>query len=779
MARTTGHQELSKQLSEIDKLNQNFRSLISNESKPLYGVSGNGAEVAALHNAYHSIINNDKQNILNSKNPGLSSYGFIANAIAGSQYGYNNFKLSTGDPNRDKWLNRNKLEKAFTSGDTQMVSYFLSTNSDIMQVYDEIDSICAYIYQLSEAVDVIRDNVLSSDTPGAIINYDVSFPGVSAEDSATFTDIVKDALQYQGIQKKLSTLVIPKLVKYGTYYVMVTPYSDIGYKLASMKRGQTGGATPMFESGGSDIDKCMENITTLYEAIEFGNQSAESRGSSQKLSDHAQLCLNIIKENLKMLEIDEDERGIPDIPDSPLMESFDNSTEKLQDIVKKALKAQSSKNSSTSKNTTSDGVVDPSKSEEDLQGCYLQMCDPRLLRPIKIFNYTVGYYYFENYDYTRMGTSITDLLSNQMNFNEQNMIIDNLVTSVITKLEYGDVLKGDQQFRTMILNCLLYAERRDNPIRIKFISPEYVIPFTTNEDEYGNGQPILLRSLFYGRLYTSLLLFNITAIITKSTDTEFYWLKQSGLDQQYSNQVSDLIDQMKASNVDPLAIANGNILHGNSAINKRYYMNAGVSGERPFDMEVVSGQQVDIHNDLLTTLLKMTIGSSGVPAAMIDLVDEVEYATQLTMANIKNLKRCNSIQTDVDPSLTLLAKTIIRYNYPNVIPDDILDNMTITLKRSKIVEGNITNQQISDAQSTASTMVDTWCANNDTDPPEISKFIKANMVKELTMELTSSAPWGLMQDIYERSVIAARKQQLEQQAQSENISSGSEEGSEY
>lgn len=743
-------------LSDIFKINSSISDLISNESDPLFGSDSEGKEISRVHNMYHNIINSDGASMISSKPSNMSTYGFLANALTGSRYGKPN-KSITGNPKRDEWLNKSRLEKAFTAGDTQMMSYFLSTNSDIIHIYDEIDSICAYIYQLEEAIDMIRDNVLSSDIPGTMVNYDVVFPGISADDAATYKETIKEAFTYQQLNKKLSTIAIPKLLKYGTYYFIVIPYSEIGPKLSEI-RGQHGSVVT-FEST-IISDKIMPNIKSLYEAMEYTDR--KDNKSKKDLSDYAKSCLKNIEENLSKIEIDESEGSFPNVFGDVVLENFSDMSEDVKKAAKKAL-SQISKKSTKTSNNVSDGVIDP-KQFDNVEGCYIQVCDPRQLRPVKIFDYVIGYYYLENFNYEEMGTSITDLLSNQMNFNEQNMIIDNLVDSVLSQLKYGDVLKGDQQFRTMILNCVLYAERRNSPIRIKFISPDYVIPFTTNEDQNGNGQPILLRSLFYGRLYTSLLLFNITAIITKSTDTEFYWLKQGGLDQQYSNQVTDLIDQMKASNVDPLDIANGNILRGNSAINKRYYMNAGVSGERPFDMEVVSGQQVDIHNDLLTDLRKMTIGASSVPAAAIDVMDEVEYATQLHMMNIKHLKRCNNIQTDIDPSLTNLIRTVCRHNFPSAIPEAVLSTMEIHLKRSKVIESNLTTQQFSDMKNLATDMVDTYNANSDTNPPEIDSFIKDNMIKELTMELTSSAPWDLLPEIKERAIIQARKQEFEQKA---------------
>ena len=55
----------------------------------------------------------------------------------------------------------------------------------------------------------------------------------------------------------------------------------------------------------------------------------------------------------------------------------------------------------------------------------------RQLIPIKIFDFVIGYYYFENYDFAKMGTSVSDIMSNQMNFNQRNMVIDGIVDSVL------------------------------------------------------------------------------------------------------------------------------------------------------------------------------------------------------------------------------------------------------------------------------------------------------------------------------------------------------------
>ena len=452
----------------------------------------------------------------------------------------------------------------------------------------------------------------------------------------------------------------------------------------------------------------------------------------------------------------------------------------LQKMVDDAIVHQRNKHKDAFKSTIEgkkeSSEVISSKEIDNIQGCDLRLVDPRSMVPIKIFDYTFGYYYSENYEFARMGTTLTDIMSNQMNFTERTLVVDRLVNAVLKNLKYKDLVEGNQTLRTMILNCVLYAERRDSPIRIKFVPAEYVVAYNVNTDENGNGQQIFLRSLFYARLYTSLLLFNITAIITKSTDSEFYYLRETELDGQFSNQASDLMDQFQNNNIDLMRIADGDLLHGNQAINKRYYLSLGTSDQRPVDMEVVSGQQIDIHNDFMNDLKKMAIGSTGEPSVMVDFMDEVEYATGFGMVNIRFMKRCNNYSSDFDPSITDSIRLILKYNGSS-IPMDDLEKMEIVLRKHKIINNNITAQELNDTIGVAQSMIDTWVGGADTNPPEDQAFIKEYMLKDVVMSMTSGVPWEILQDSYNRGIVYARKKALEQQIRAKRLEDGSADSS--
>lgn len=850
----------STQISNVDKMNQELIGLLRGESTSLTGNEpGRAEELLNIHNRYNDAIQKDYQGIRSSKDPSDSTYEHILNSLLGGDRNYEAAQkefgkkgFTTGNTAQDKMLKSNQLNRLFTMGDSQVASYFLSTSSDIIHIYDEIDSVCGYFYQLEEANLITRDNVLRSEQVNEDISMNIEFPGITT-DTSSYISIVKKALGYQNVTVKIRDHVAPKAIKYGVYYIMVVPYSEIGAKLVNLNNGAGFHGIPFYEStdthalfGDSTdkIDSCMESVTTLFESIDtyvdMDKKPEILDGNESYLTEEALEELSIIKENLKNICVCED-TSIPDIDGLGTHKKFDST---IQEAIEKAMKAsEESLKKETSKMSSSGIQVNAKKSvklggrnieediksekslfgeykenevlqkladestkkidsgkqadtqqmygqstitadelnkSEDMIGCHVKLVDPRQLIPIKIFDYVIGYYYFENYDYEKMGTSISDIMNNQMNFNNRSTVIDNIVDSVLKNLKYGDVLKGDNQLRSMILNCILYTEQRDNPIRIKFVRSDYVIPWKTNLDEHDNGQPVMLRSLMYARLYTSLMLFYTTAIITKSTDSEFYYLKESSLDGQINNQISDMMDQLEDANIDPIQIANGNILHGNRAINKRYFLSMGTNEIKPFDMDVVSGQQIDLHNDFLTDLKKMAIGATGVPAVMVDYVDEIEYATMLGMANIKHLTRCNGIKKDFNGPLTQTAKTLVRLCFPNAIPDNILDKMEITLRESKVINNNMTNQQLNDNIGMCEGMVKTWVGGDNTNPPELTAFIIEDMTRQLVIDQTPSAPWELLPNMYKNAIMKARENNLlnkveTKRAESQNSESEGEE----
>lgn len=763
--------EDKRRAKDISELNAQFHDILASQFKSLEGDSFSRKEQQTrMRNRFLGLVQNDVQSANRQKSPNTSTYDYIASALTGQTAG------DSKDP-KDKVKLRDQLDKLLSAGDSEIASYFMSNGMSNMHIYDEIDSICAYMYQLDEAVDIISEGVLAAEEVSEGISMDIGFEGMNDADTIEYKSSIMNMFRNEGMTRKLKSHIGKKMVKYGISRVMVIPYEEISNKLENLRGGfGVQENVALFEGvepsdGEYTLESAKQDIATILDIpIPSGKSSAVNQKANE-VSPEIQKLYETVCGNLETITVCENN-------DPPNIMGMDY--HKLAgldgDIVKaidKAMKESSKdiRGVAPKKGTKehSEGLVDEN-SLEGIKGCYQKIVDPRQMKAIKIFDYTLGYYYFENYEYEYTGTTITDMMSNNMVFDQRTQAVDRLVDSVIGKLKYGDVLKGDKQFRNLILNCLMYTERRDNPIRIKFVPVEYVIEFKTNIDENENGRPVLLRSLFFARLYISMLLFYVSAVVTKSTDSEFYYLKESALDPNYENQVTDIMDQLQQCNFDPIAVANGQILNTTKAINKKYFMSMGVSGEKVFDIDVMSGQQIDINNEFLTMLKKMAISSTGVSSLQIDVLDEVEYATLAQMSNIKTAKRCNTIQEDMNPSLTAYAKIVAKYT--TNIPPEIIDKLFITLRPNRYTQNNMMATQINDNIGTAESMLKV--AYRGDDAGEVSDFDKMVIEKAkraLVMELCVSAPWAKLDSILEDAKIAA-KEELSRDSMSKGDSGG-------
>lgn len=785
-----------KTIEDIKNLDSAVQKLLNDNSMALMG-SPNTNDITKIHDEFTNLVRMDNFNFNKSKSDNINSFSYLVNAITGRKTARYAQSKNSNSKLEDMY-GRLDLEKIFKNGDAQTTSMFINQSSDIFHICDEVESICAYLYQLDEAVNLLRDNILNSEQILSELPFDITFGDGLSEDNQEYVKIVQDVWRETDMARKLNDHIVPKSLKYGRYFVVTIPYSEIGVKMlvsdATNNRnifrfgnnnlvGTHGVGESVEIPEDENLTSCMEGIDIVLDTLFENGHMYDDVLSELHVNDKGRYR-ETIQYNLKNLIVN-DESTAPNF--TGISESaLGKMPEDLQQMVDRAMKSNMEKfnsgkvksfRSKSEKTIAGDAVVDPN-TLDDIDGCFVQLVDARQMVPIKIFDHTIGYYYFENFQTNQIGTSITDLLSNRVNFNDQNLLMDGIVGSVLRNLKYGELLKSNNDFKSLILNCIMYAEKRQDPVRIKFLPVDYVEEFKTNCDENGNGQPILLKSLVFGRLYVSMLMFMVTTVITKSTDTEFYYLKDGQLTQSYEDQVADVIEQFRNSNVDISQILNGNIMHGNSAINKRYFMCTGSQDIKPFDMEVISGQQIDVQNEFINNLKKMAIGSTGIPALAIDYMDETEFATILKMTNTKVMTRANNTQKDYNPSITSLSKKLVKYHKPNAIPEDILDTMQCTLRKNNTINNNIATDELNNAVGTAEQMVNVWYKGQNTENPQAVEFEKEELQKQLTILMSPSLPWSHIDTFKESVKINAIMTRYDNEEKNNQANGGGDTGSE-
>lgn len=716
---------LNKSISNLIKMNTANNDLLNSASSNINGSKETRSdELERIQTQFQDIVKNEANNIFSNKSSKDNVYDYLVKNV---------FQLDPTDP-----ISYNKMEKIFTGGDSTVSSYFMGNDAtNFIGLCDQIESICSYLYQLEEAIDTIRDNVLACEEANEEISIDIKFPDMN-EMNPEFIEHVRRIGDEHKLPQKLKDHIVPKAIKFGSYYVITMPYSDIYTKMSQYSNGNK-----------------VDNIVKEFSVSDFNKDIENTEG------------VEFIFENASKIRLyDQMDDSVPVLDEfKPLMESTIDEA-----ITKEITKANNRKRDSYNYNSSTinkskedatilDGQIDLSDDSTKIPGCFIKLVDPRYMRPVKIFDHVLGYYYFEHFDTNMKTTSMSDIMGGNFNHKESETIVDNIVDKILKNLKYKELMQGDMHFKSLILNSLMHKESRENLMNIKFIPADYVVDFTTNKDEKGNGRPVLLRSLFFGRLYVSLLMFNISTLVTKSTDTEFYYMKDQ-LDNKYSNQISDVINQMRSSNIDPSSIMSGALMSGNKAIYKRYFAPLNEQGDKPFDIDVIPGQKIDLHDELMDKLLKMTIGSTGVSSVMIDNLDEIEFATIIAQANIKSMRRCISIQTDFNDPITQLYTNIVKYSNTQLIPEKVLESMKMTLRKPRMTNNNYQADSISVVQSTVTAMLDTVMKGQNTQLTELDEFVREELICDMTMELTPSLPWNQVLTKMESAVIKAKERQI-------------------
>ena len=340
------------------------------------------------------------------------------------------------------------------------------------------------------------------------------------------------------------------------------------------------------------------------------------------------------------------------------------------------------------------------KEFDDIGDCYIRLIEPTRILPIEIMDTVIGYYYVQDEDITPLSGAVSTTLyySKFDEHRRERTIVDSIAYRVVKSFNKPFLMKNIK-FKKTIVDCLNYWNLNEKRLKFQFIPPEYITVFKVDEDIDGHGQSMIKKSLFYAKLYLMILLFKIMSIILYSNDTKVNYIKQSGLDKNVANKVQEIarIKQSRQINITDLfsyttlinKVGNGNEL----------YIPTGRSGERPIETEILSGQDIQLNSDLLEMLKNAYILGTGVPAAIINYLNEADFAKVIEQNNTKFNGRVVNYQLDFNKSITEWYKKIMRWS--TNIPESVIDNFTFSFQPPKTTTINTKSEIISQFQTVA------------------------------------------------------------------------------
>lgn len=648
--------------SDVDSLNDKFQSILSNELTGITGKEGNDitsflSQVVSADNKYRA-----GEDILNNQ----------FNDLTGNEY-------------------------------SSMQSFIYDAYRNRLLQQSDLHEVSSQLIELSEAIMITRDAIISADTVEGRLNRSITFENIDDDEIDNYNSIVENMENKFQLLEKIKNFIIPKTLEYGEYYIYIVPYSELFNKFQQQKtRNVTNtGILRRFnestvlegfndtkkENKLTELDMFLEDCYNKYHIRENGKYSDKKSSDNRINKDEFKSDLKNIMENIII--------STDDIP-IPFLEEGLESIEYINNQHNNVVTEDNTLFKKVIKNNKTDGGVKISKKGEfdDIGDCYVKMIEPTKIIPIKIMNTILGYYYVQDEDITPLSGAVSSSLYFSR-FNEhsrQQTIIDSLAERVVQQFN-KPFLKNNLKFKEAIVDCFNYYNLNENRVKMQFIPAEYIVRFKIDEDIDGNGTSMIKKSLFYAKLYLMILLFKIMSIIMYSNDQKINYIKQSGLDKNLANRVQEIarLQQSRQINISDLfsyttlinKVGNGNAV----------YMPTGRSGERPIETEILSGQDVQLNNDLLEMLKNAYITGTGVPAAILNYLNEADYAKTVEQNNSKFNARVINYQLDFNPIITDMYKRIMKWS--TNIGEEKISNFNFTLTQPRSATANAKAELIS------------------------------------------------------------------------------------
>lgn len=748
--------ERDKSMISVDDISKNsvFEDIYGRISSNTYKKPmDNIKQIDALDNKIQDILSGDIGEMKNETGDNLSM--FLSKTLA------NNDKANTGSIN--KLNNSGDFEvEAFFNNKDGAFEIFNQRFRNKLLLYNDLEIISEQLVEINEALNTTRDDIVCSDEVGSDIARSLNFV-CETEDSDEYGDLINEVKRLEKelhLNTKIKEHIVPKTLKYGEYFVYIIPESELFKKTQVNKYKTKTGIT--LEA--SELSSLQESLT-----VENPNKD-EKRLQPDTVQPDTSEILSYIQENIHVCN---ENIALPLLENENVASAYGDLVQfnKLDSILKPK-KSKKKKDKEFNVTGFSDGVKPTNKVDEwnDVKGCYIKLLDPKKVIPVKIMDYIIGYYYINDMDFqpgtpsARPGQQFTTMFNgNIMNAvasksgGERN-VINTLATSIIKSFD-KKYLENNKEFKDLIINSLMYNDLYKRKLHYQFIPADYICRFTVNEDENGNGQSMLWKSLFYAKLYLSILVFNVITYLSKSQDTRIHYIKQSGIDKNAINKTMKIARQIKEKQISIADIMDYSAIFGKLGTGRDVFMPVGEQGERGIEFDVISGQNVDMQNEFMEQLKHSYISGTGVPSVLSTYINEIDFAKTLVMANAKHMRRVMHYQDSFNDGLTRMYKMIMLYS-TDISPERISE-FEYKLSRPKTLPNNNMVDMLSYGDQLLDFFIKSEYGEYGDDPDE--NIAKDLFRSEMAREVLGVLPWELVDEVKEKVMLELAKRKAEKE----------------
>lgn len=607
------------------------------------------------------------------------------------------------------------------------------------------------LIELRHARNIVADAINSADTTSGTVMRRIVFT------NTTLAEAEKDYLPViEVMEKKFKTLdkihdyITPGLLTFGEYYVYTIPYYHLfndfirKYKSnASQTDGSIRARGLYFEAEEGVEDAKPIKIHTLFEESveETKPVTTVSKYKSEYdlpkkekffLEEELNIVSNILdlegdsldraKKDLTTLFTERITVSTDEIP-IPIMEDggFDMYKEFAKDFIMedgtycedkeapKELKTGSyferkygagiDEGAYIQQDTKKDDLL----TEADIKDCYVKLVPPTRMLPVKMMSRILMYINVVTTPATPLATMLsysTQVKTKDPN-NKMDMLLDDIASKVVQKFDKA-YIKDNLDFKQQIVAALEYYDLSTTNIHFQAVPVDYVTAYKINVDVDGNGHSMLEDSLFYGNIYMSLFMFKLLTIFQNSNDRVVHYVRRSGIDKNLWNDVQDIIRRRNARKITPQDIYSHTALLNKVGNGSEEFIGMTKQGDKPIESEIVSGQSVELDTPLMERTRSNYILSTEVPSAIMNYLNEADFAKSVETANTKLNSKISSLQLNCNEGHTDWYKKLLKF--ATNVPKEIIDTIQFVLPEPK-GHNNIAQQDLINNYQTLETFI--------------------------------------------------------------------------
>lgn len=648
--------------------------------------------------------------------------------------------------------------------ETGEVNLFYGDETSRFMRYRSISSICQMIPELGRALIMYTDMISSPNSfNGNTLIFDIKKDGSSEFELVAAQKILDNLDKKYKFSSEISRICLGDLVKYGDSFTVVMNFKDEIEKLISeserfANEDALSYATAKEEDFISTDD--THKLNTVFKEI-----------ANESYKDNPKVLKSVLDKTYDSKEWTDD------------IDNFLNLNAVGAGAAVGGLFADEVEIYKEYKNN-SNFASESADSDLNFGGSIIRQLEPEKVIKIEIGGQCIGYYYLDvvfnptprdplganpynnpAYDMTNTTNRVYSFMNHTTNLTNNRdsriEILSDIFSRRIAKKLDRNFIAKNSQFKDFIYN-MLKSRRSINKTTITFIPPKNVIHM--KKGSYTYGESILDPALYFAKLYVLSIMAAIMQQVISGKDKTVYYV-ETGLDEDSEGAVNKFISDLKSREISVDDFQDITAVFNRVTKPNALYIPV-VDGKRAVEIDVFSGQDAQLNNDFLEFLKKSVVNGSGIPAALLDSMSDVEFATTLVMQNGNVLKAISTYQTIVTEGFTNIFKKLLEnennsggYSSAN---DDKKENANFSFKVSYPSPTILDNRKTEEEMSRTSSIIDflvSFLVNEQSEDENIEDT-KMELRKLLVQKLMPQLDWESFEILLKESVQKAKEKKL-------------------